>query len=203
MEFIDMKSNLSKTNAMVIASKGLVKRTGNYFTIYSDKTGEMFAAAEVKRLRDGAIICSCKEYARQRTKHIEFKCEHILAVKIAIGLRNTEIYYSPAKAIGNVLQFSNKSARFIKETSDIENGGWNLRSMDPAAKTLHDLVTGRQLAMIRDFAKFGNINTDKECDKIWGLMPNELSRTAASAFISYLSSKIPHAAKELNLKHAA
>jgi predicted nucleic acid-binding Zn finger protein len=198
-----MKRILNTSNAMVIASNGLVKRTGDYFTVYSDESEGSTTIAKVNKLRDGAIACNCTEYLVQATKQIDFKCEHILAVKFAIGLKNTERFDSSTKIPSNVLQFSNSPARFIKETSDKTDRGSRLTSINPVAKTFHDLITGRQLALIRDFAKAGKVNPDKECDKVWGMMPNELSRTAASAFISYLSSNMPLAAKELNLKHAA
>jgi predicted nucleic acid-binding Zn finger protein len=198
-----MKRTLNTSNAMVIASNGLVKRTGDHFTVYSDKSERATTIAKVNKLRDGSIACDCTEYLLQATKQIDFKCEHILAVKFAIGFKNTERFDSPAKIVSNVLQFSNAQVRFIKETSDKTDRGSSLTSIDPVAKTLHDLITGRQLSMIRDFAKSGEVNPYKECDKVWGMMPNELSRTAASAFISYLSSNMPLAAKELNLKQAA
>jgi predicted nucleic acid-binding Zn finger protein len=200
---IEMKKNLDTANALVMASRGLVKRTGDHFTVYSDQSERSSTIAKVKKLYTGAIACNCAEYAKQVTKQVDFKCEHILAVRFAIGMKNTEVFDSPAKPVNNVLEFCNTTSRFIKETSGRTNSGLNLRSIDPAAKTLHDLITGRQLAMIREFAKTGKVNPNKECDRVWGMMPNELSRTAASAFISYLSSSVPLAAKELNLKHAA
>ncbi len=57
---------------------------------------------------------------------------------------------------------------------------------DPVAKTLSDLVSTRQLGMIRAIAREQNVDADDECTKALRCKVSELSRRAASAFIDHL-----------------
>jgi predicted nucleic acid-binding Zn finger protein len=206
MEFIYMRSILNETTALEMAKNGLVKRTGDHFTIYAENGENNQIRAKVKRRDDGIISCTCNAFMDGISKESGFRCEHILAVKHAIHLKNTESFGSQpetSETVSNVLKFVNPSGRFTEDTLQTTKRFSNLSLIDPVAKTFHDLITGRQLAMIREFSKYGIVNPEKECEKLWGLMPNELSRSAASALIAYLTNEMPLAAKELNLKQAA
>ena len=57
---------------------------------------------------------------------------------------------------------------------------------DPIAKTLADMVTTKQLAMIRAVAREAAVDADKECIEILNCRVSELSRKAASALIDHL-----------------
>ena len=59
---------------------------------------------------------------------------------------------------------------------------------DPVAKTLGDLVTTKQLGMIRAIAREINVDADNECSSVIGCKVAELSKRAASDFIEYLQS---------------
>ena len=59
---------------------------------------------------------------------------------------------------------------------------------DPVAKTLGDLVTTKQLGMIRAIAREVGVNADNECSSVIGCKVPELSKRAASDFIEYLQS---------------
>ena len=59
---------------------------------------------------------------------------------------------------------------------------------DPVAKTLGDLVTTKQLGMIRAIAREVGVDADNECSNVIGCKVAELSKRAASDFIEYLQS---------------
>jgi hypothetical protein len=57
---------------------------------------------------------------------------------------------------------------------------------DPVAKTLSDLVTTKQLSMIRAIARENEMDADGECEILMKCKISELSRKAASALIDHL-----------------
>ena len=57
---------------------------------------------------------------------------------------------------------------------------------DPVAKTLAEMVTTKQLGMIRAVARESAVDADKECLEVLNCKVSELSRRAASAFIDHL-----------------
>lgn len=57
---------------------------------------------------------------------------------------------------------------------------------DPVARTLADMVTTKQLGMIRAVAREAAVDADKECLDILNCRVSELSRKAASALIDHL-----------------
>ena len=59
---------------------------------------------------------------------------------------------------------------------------------DPIAKTLSDMVTTKQLGMIRAIARENDIDADRECESLMKCKVSELSRKAASALIDHLRS---------------
>ncbi|MEO5860339.1 MAG: Rad52/Rad22 family DNA repair protein [Pyrinomonadaceae bacterium] len=58
--------------------------------------------------------------------------------------------------------------------------------VDPIAQTLAEMVTTKQLGMIRAVAREVAIDADKECVEMLNCRVSELSRRAASAFIDHL-----------------
>ncbi|HJS52554.1 MAG TPA: Rad52/Rad22 family DNA repair protein [Pyrinomonadaceae bacterium] len=57
---------------------------------------------------------------------------------------------------------------------------------DPVAKTLSDMVTTKQLGMIRAIARENDVDADRECESLMKCKVSELSRKAASALIDHL-----------------
>ena len=70
--------------------------------------------------------------------------------------------------------------------------------VDPIAKTLAEMVTTKQLRMIRAVAREAAIDADKECLEMLNCRISELSRRAASAFIDHLRELKP---QELPLRN--
>ncbi len=57
---------------------------------------------------------------------------------------------------------------------------------NPIAKSLMDLVTAKQLGMIRALARENGIDVDEECRNVMQCKSDELSKKAASSFIQHL-----------------
>ena len=56
----------------------------------------------------------------------------------------------------------------------------------PMAKTLGDMVTAKQLGMIRAIGREANADVEKECSQLFGCAVDELSKKAASDLIEHL-----------------
>jgi hypothetical protein len=57
---------------------------------------------------------------------------------------------------------------------------------NPIARSLSDLVTAKQLGMIRAIARETGIDADEECNNVMQCKTDELSKKAASSFIQHL-----------------
>ncbi len=57
---------------------------------------------------------------------------------------------------------------------------------NPVAKSLSDLVTAKQLGMIRALGRENGIDVDEECQNVMECKTDELSKKAASSFIQHL-----------------
>jgi hypothetical protein len=57
---------------------------------------------------------------------------------------------------------------------------------DPLAKSISDLVTPKQLGMIRALAREAGLDADEECQVVFRCKTEELSKRAASSFIDHL-----------------
>ncbi|HEY2867561.1 MAG TPA: Rad52/Rad22 family DNA repair protein [Pyrinomonadaceae bacterium] len=82
---------------------------------------------------------------------------------------------------------------YKKESDVIERDG-SLASRDdeegfptqPVARNLGELVTAKQLGMIRALARELRIDADEECNSVMSCRTDELSKSAASSFIKHL-----------------
>lgn len=79
---------------------------------------------------------------------------------------------------------------YQRETEVIEKEGRapaaNEFPRDPLAKTMADLVTPKQLGMIRALAREANVDVEAECQAVLRCRTEELSKRAASSFIDHL-----------------
>jgi hypothetical protein len=76
---------------------------------------------------------------------------------------------------------------------------------NPVAKSLSDLVTAKQLGMIRALAREMGIDADEECNAVMNCRTDELSKRAASSFIQHLqdSQKQQEAPAQAPLRRAS
>jgi predicted nucleic acid-binding Zn finger protein len=81
---------------------------------------------------------------------------------------------------------------YKKESDVIERDGSLARDDDggfpdqPVARNLGELVTAKQLGMIRALARELRIDADEECNSVMNCRSDELSKSAASSFIKHL-----------------
>jgi len=68
----------------------------------------------------------------------------------------------------------------------VKDGGTEGFPTDPVARTLGELVTAKQLGMIRAIARAINIDPDEECNTIMRCSTDELTKRAASSLIQHL-----------------
>jgi hypothetical protein len=83
---------------------------------------------------------------------------------------------------------------YRKESDVIERQGAASSNDDdfpsnPMAGSISDLVTARQLGMIRAVAREIGVDPDEECDAAMSCRTEELSKKAASAFIQHLQDR--------------
>jgi len=79
---------------------------------------------------------------------------------------------------------------YQRETEVIEHEGGAPQAgefpRDPLAKSMSDLVTPKQLGMIRALAREANVDVEVECQSVLRCRTDELSKRAASSFIDHL-----------------
>src|SRR5687767_7173477 len=74
---------------------------------------------------------------------------------------------------------------FDRESTGAENGG-NDFPPEPIAANLSDLVTAKQLGMIRAIGREVDVDPEEECKQLLNCSTAELSKRAASSFIDHL-----------------
>jgi len=78
---------------------------------------------------------------------------------------------------------------YQRETEVIEKEGTAPQGQfprDPLAKSMTDLVTPKQLGMIRALAREAGVDVEEECQTVLRCKTDELSKRAASSFIDHL-----------------
>ncbi len=79
---------------------------------------------------------------------------------------------------------------YQRESDVIEKTGSVLQAnefpRDPLAKSMADLVTPKQLGMIRALGREAGVDIDEECQNVLRCKTDELSKRAASSFIDHL-----------------
>ena len=79
---------------------------------------------------------------------------------------------------------------YQRESDVIETAGAGPQAgdfpRDPLAKSMADLVTPKQLGMIRALAREAGVDVEEECQQVLRCRTEELSKRAASSFIDHL-----------------
>ena len=84
--------------------------------------------------------------------------------------------------------YKKESDAIEREGGATPNDGDDFPS-DPIARSLGELVTARQLGMIRAVARELNIDPDEECNAVMKCSTDELTKRAASSLIQHLQNK--------------
>ena len=114
---------------------------------------------------------------------------------IGTGLAGSEMGIKKAEHDGlkrAAVKFGIARDLYKKESDTIEREGAVPPQNDggfpsnPIAKSLSDLVTAKQLGMIRAMAREIGVDPDEECQNVMNCRTDELSKRAASSFIQHL-----------------
>ncbi len=91
----DKKAIMRDKRAQGIAAMGLVTREGERFRVLTPSLRGKRTNYEVWRDEANKVRCSCLEFAEQSAADASYRCEHILAVKHSLLLKNTEAAAKP------------------------------------------------------------------------------------------------------------
>jgi hypothetical protein len=95
---------------------------------------------------------------------------------------------------------------YQRETEVIEKEGATAQGQfprDPLAKSMADLVTPKQLGMIRALAREAGVDVEEECQTVLRCKTDELSKRAASSFIDHLKGLHTEAAAAGQMRRAS
>jgi len=95
---------------------------------------------------------------------------------------------------------------YQRESEVIEKEGTAPQSQfprDPLAKSMADLVTPKQLGMIRALAREAQVDVEEECQTVLRCKTDELSKRAASSFIDHLKGLQHDAAASSPMRRAS
>jgi len=132
---------------------------------------------------------------------------------VGTGVANTELGIKKAEhdALKRAaVKFGIARELYRKESDVIEReGAVPVQQQDaefpsnPVAKSLSDLVTAKQLGMIRAIAREIGVDADEECNKAIQCRTDELSKRAASSFIKHLQDMQNENAVEAPMRRAS
>lgn len=103
-----------------------------------------------------------------------------------------------AVKFGIARELYRRESDVIEREGATANPNGNAMPQNPVAKSLQDLVTSKQLGMIRALGREIGVDIDEECEQIAGCKTDELSKKAASAFIGHLQTMQNESAEQTN-----
>ena len=103
-----------------------------------------------------------------------------------------------AVKFGIARELYRRESDVIEREGASQNQNGNAMPQNPVAKSLQDLVTPKQLGMIRALGREAGVDVDEECEQIAGCKTDELSKKAASAFIGHLQAMQNESGAEQN-----
>ncbi len=90
----------------------------------------------------------------------------------------------------------------LVEQEDVPQMPSNQSYTDPVAKSLGDMVTAKQLGMIRAIAREANLDAEYECSQMLKCHVDELSKRAASDLIEHLQNLQRNAGAAMPMRRA-
>lgn len=112
------------------------------------------------------------------------------AVKFGIA---RELYKKESEAIERESVSMASDRETISASNEIEFPS------DPIARSLGELVTAKQLGMIRALARELEVDPDEECNAVMSCTPDALSKRAASALIGHLQERTGRSARAVRI----
>ena len=120
----------------------------------------------------------------ERRAAVDRARQHWIGRPVDLSRRNNLLYFRDLKV--GTLDLTATAPDVMREL--LQSGGSNGGGFpqNPVARSLSDLVTAKQLGMIRAMAREIGVDPDEECNGAMQCKTDELSKKAASAFIQHL-----------------
>jgi hypothetical protein len=170
---------------------GLVNRLGDRYVVAASISRSEATKHEVWAADQGGMRCTCREFAERGHFDPSYRCEHMIAVSHFERARPTRTTPPPVELSAD------RAASAIDQTEATQSSGGNsvprvqtgsepLFSGDAAARSIGELVSPRQLGLIRQLARETEVDSDTVCRRLLDCATGDLSKAAASVFIEYL-----------------
>lgn len=166
-------ASLRDKRAQGVAAMGLVSREGDRFVVSSPLRDQQ-TVHDVTVDEKNAYRCTCIEFEEESYNDAAFVCEHIIAVRHALRTNNVK----SSETVSDSMAREPEPAASEPVFPD-----------DPTAKSRADLITPKQLGMIRALAREAGLDPDDECQSVMRVRTEDLSKRAASSFIDHLKRK--------------
>jgi hypothetical protein len=190
----DRESALREQRGLGLYAMGLVSRVGDGYIVSGSVARTASVNAEVRRDAQDRLRCNCREFRARGLADRGFQCEHIIAVKHfeQTRARNTETALSPRLPYRQ--QSPSPAPPTVRDHSESRTGDERALRFDgdPCARSFAELVSPRQLAMIRQLARDTAVDAERECMKLVGCATGDLSKAAASFYIEHLMAAPRH-----------
>lgn len=192
---IDREPALREQRGLGLAAMGLVRRVGDRYAVSSSIARNAAPQAEVWAEADNRWRCNCREFRARAFAGSKFECEHLIAVKHfkQTHARKT-VTPKPELAAAAVRRHESSlpAPQLVRDhsgsrTGDETSTGPVIRfAGDPSARSFAELVSPRQLALIRQLARNRALDVEQECRWTLGCATGDLSKAAAMFFIERL-----------------
>ncbi len=167
------EADLERKAKSLIAMNLVSKFQETYIVLSASLTDR--TSSEITLNPVGKIVCTCRMFNENFKTDNAFRCEHIRAVKIYANEHQPNAKQSDMPYLEPVAKFDG----------------------NPIAKSLNDLVTRKQLGMIRAIAREIGVDEELKSDELFTCKLDELSKKAASHFIGHLQ----HLQKETEINN--
>ena len=166
MELLTPSDRENDKRAKGIVSLGNVTQIEEGFTVTMPGFKDQQQSFVVCRDGAGTPCCNCSEFDQQHNQNEDdsYRCVHMMAVRYFLQ--------QPAPA--------EQPARAPEQPK--QPG----MPRDPLAKSMADLVTPKQIGMMKALAREAGVNHETECQNVLRCTPEELSKKGASSFIDHL-----------------
>lgn len=195
---IDRGPALREQRGLGLAAMGLVRRVGDRYAVSGSIARNAAPASEVWVATENQWRCNCREFRARAFTDPRFECEHIIAVKhFEQTTARKTLAPKAALSIAPRNGSSLPAPQLVRDHSGSRTGGeTSIEPVrfhgDPCARSFAELVSPRQLAMIRQLARETDVDAERECMKLVGCATGDLSKAAASFYIEYLMAAPRH-----------
>jgi hypothetical protein len=152
----DISTERTEKRAKAIAAMGLVDRVGDHFRVSVPSLRGKKNPFEVRRSGSGKVVCSCSDFA----EGLDFRCEHIQAVKFALTAKNTEPAARPgefpAASLADVIESPALAASDLADANTTESRESERGEQEHEAVSIQVSENGRSENVKEDTPRLSN-----------------------------------------------